>query len=69
MPDNLANQLRALVVNSGETITAVARGAGIPVPVLWRFVRGKRLQLATSTVHKLMEYFNLELRQKDPGHR
>jgi plasmid maintenance system antidote protein VapI len=57
----MAEQLRRAIRESGQPITAVARGSGIPQPVLHRFVKGER-DLTLRTAEKLLVYFGLELR-------
>ena len=50
-------------INERKTIAEVAYGAGIPVPVLWRFANGQR-DLTLRTADKLIEYLGLEIRDK-----
>ncbi len=57
----MAEKLRMVVRESGQTVAAVARGAGIAQPVLHRFVNEKR-DLTLRTAEKLASYFNLALR-------
>jgi hypothetical protein len=59
----LAATLRALILGSGETVAAVSRNTGIAQPVLHRFMTGER-DLTLRSVEKLLNYFNLELRQR-----
>lgn len=59
----LAETLRAAIAESGDTVTGVARGAGIPQPVLRRFAAGKR-DLTLRTADKLLHFFGLELRPR-----
>jgi plasmid maintenance system antidote protein VapI len=58
----MANILKAAIQESGETVAAIARGAGIAQPVLHRFVAGER-DLTLRTADKLAAYFKLELRK------
>jgi DNA-binding phage protein len=45
---------------AGQTITAIARGAGITQPTLYRFVT-RQQNLNLENAEKLVDYFNLEL--------
>jgi plasmid maintenance system antidote protein VapI len=59
----MAHVLLRAVRESGLTVNAVAVAAGVPQPVLHRFVAGERgLNLATA--QKLVDYFGLELRPR-----
>jgi plasmid maintenance system antidote protein VapI len=58
----MADILKAAIQESGETVAAVSRGAGIAQPVLHRFVAGER-DLTLRTADKLAAYFKLELRK------
>jgi DNA transposition AAA+ family ATPase len=55
----ISNQLRQYIRNCGMTVSAIAEGAGIPQPMLSRFLNGAGAYL--STVDKLTEYLGLEL--------
>ena len=57
----LAKQLLALVAGSGMTVNALALAAGIPQPVLQRFVSGERGNLRIDTADKLCEFFGARL--------
>jgi plasmid maintenance system antidote protein VapI len=59
----MAEQLRKAMQTSGKTVNAIAVKAGIPQPVLYRFVNGER-DLTMSTAQKLADYFGLELRPR-----
>jgi plasmid maintenance system antidote protein VapI len=59
----IADRLRQAVRASGQTVNAVAVGAGVPQPVLFRFVSGER-DLTLRTAQKLADYFGLELRPR-----
>jgi len=52
--------LKDAIRGSGLTLTAVAQGAGVPIPVLSRFVAGTR-SLKLTTVQKLFNYFGLRI--------
>lgn len=59
----MADQLRKAIQSSGKPVSTVASDAGVPQPVLHRFVRGER-DLTMRTAQKLADYFQLELRPK-----
>lgn len=61
--ETIADVLRRKIAER-ETIAEVAYGAGIPVPVLWRFATGQRDSLNLRTADKLLEYFGLEITDK-----
>ena len=60
----MANLLRKAIRKSGKTVNAIAVEAGVPQPVLHRFVKGER-DLTLTTVQKLADYFGLELRPRN----
>jgi AcrR family transcriptional regulator len=53
-------------LKEGMTLNAIARAAGIPQPVLYRFVNRKR-DLTLRTAQKLADSFGLELVQARPN--
>src|SRR5262249_19954949 len=55
---SLADALRRAIKESGQTVLAIANGAGIPNPVLYRFVNGQR-DLTLRTASKLMDHLGL----------
>ena len=57
----VADQLRELINDTGLSVYAVAKGAGIAQPVLHRFCTGER-DLTLTTADKLIAYFDLELK-------
>ncbi len=59
----MTETLKRAIQESTETVAAIAREAGIPQPVLHRFVAGER-DLTMKTAEKLVIYFDLELRSK-----
>jgi hypothetical protein len=62
----MAEQLRKMIeraVKDGKSVRAVAIEAGVPQPVLHRFMAEER-DLTLTTVQKLADYFGLELRQR-----
>lgn len=62
----LQDQLRKAVKDSGLTLYAIAKGAEIAYPVLFRFARGER-DLTLETATKLADYFGMRLtRPKRP---
>lgn len=60
----IADQLRRAIEDSGLSVTAIAKAAGIAQPVLHRFYTGER-DLTLTTADKLIVYFGLELTQRD----
>lgn len=56
----IADQLKNAIRESGKTVNALAVEAGVPQPVLHRFVKGER-DLTLTTVQKLADYFGLRL--------
>lgn len=61
----MAEQFRRMIRRSGLTVNAIAVGAGIPQPVLHRFMTDEKKDLTLATADKLLAYFNLELRKID----
>jgi plasmid maintenance system antidote protein VapI len=62
----LQDQLRQAVQDSGLTLYAIAKGAKIAYPVLYRFASGER-DLTLETATKLADYFGMKLtRPKRP---
>ncbi len=59
----IADALRQAIDESGLSIYAIAKAAGIAQPVLHRFYAGER-DLTLTTADKLIEYFGLELKPK-----
>jgi plasmid maintenance system antidote protein VapI len=59
----MAEQLKKAIRDSGKTVNAVAVEAGVPQPVLHRFMKGER-DLTLTTVQKLADYFGFELRAR-----
>ena len=57
---NLSGALRAAVRATGLPLNAVARAAGIPQPVLHRFMAGQR-DLTLRTADRLARHLGLEL--------
>ena len=45
----------------GRNINRLARDAGVPYPVLWRFMHGERPTLNTATLDRLAAALDLEL--------
>jgi len=56
----MSDVLRKAVTATGESVTTVARGAGIPQPVLYRFMTGER-DMRLQTAEKLAAFLGLEL--------
>jgi hypothetical protein len=64
-PIELADFLRKQVNevnNSGVSLNAIAMGAGISPPVLWKFIRTPGAELKTNTAGKLMNYLGCTIR-------
>lgn len=59
----LADVIRRAVAARKESTSETARGAGIPQPVLHRFMAGER-DLTLRTAEKLMKYLGLEVRKR-----
>lgn len=59
----MADTLRQAVLDSRMTVNAVAVAAGVPQPVLHRFMNGER-DLTLRSVQKLADYLQLELRPR-----
>ena len=57
----LAKQIKELVENSGLTTNALAVAAGVPQPVLYRFLTGGQENLRLDTIDKLCEFFQVRL--------
>lgn len=57
----MAEVLRRLVREGGQSVNAVAAAAGVPQPVLHRFLASER-DLTLRTAQKLADHFGLELR-------
>jgi transcriptional regulator with XRE-family HTH domain len=63
---SLTKQLKQAVKQSNLTTYAVAKGAGVPVPTLSRFLRGER-DIRLATADKLAAFFQMHLtRPKRP---
>ena len=62
----LQDQLRQAIQQSGLTLYAIAKGAGIAYPVVYRFSTGER-DLTRETASRLADYFGMRLtRPKRP---
>jgi len=62
----LQDQLRQAVQDSGLTLYAIAKGAKIAYPVLYRFASGER-DLTLETATRLADFFGMKLtRPKRP---
>jgi plasmid maintenance system antidote protein VapI len=62
----IAETLKRAVEGSGQNLAEIGRAAGIPQPVLWRFMAGER-DLTLRTADKLLDYFGLEIRPRGKG--
>ncbi len=61
MPRDIAEQLRIAVRDSGLNLNRLAKKAGVPQPVLWRFMQGQDIHF--STARKLASFLGLQLRK------
>ena len=61
-----ADTIRQAVRTSGETVTAVARGAGMPQSTLSRFMRDMR-DLTLGRAQRLADYLGLQLQPGEQG--
>jgi DNA-binding Xre family transcriptional regulator len=57
----ITEQLRGMIANSGMTLNALAVAAGVPQPVLHRFVSGVRENIRLDTAGKLCQFFGARL--------
>lgn len=64
----MAETIRRAVQESGDSVAAVARGAGVVQPVLHRFMAGER-DLTLRVADRLVRYFNLRLVHQGKGTR
>ena len=56
----LDEQLQEAIKNSGKSINSIAIAAGVPQPVLQRFVSGER-DIRLETTAKIADYFGMRL--------
>jgi len=59
--ENMTDQLRNAVHDSGFSVNHIAAGAGIPQPVLQRFISGERQNIRLDTADRLAAYFGMRL--------
>ena len=57
----LDEQIRKIVKKSGMTTNALAVAAGLPQPVLHRFLKGERENIRLDTADKLCRFFGVKL--------
>ncbi len=57
----LDEQLRAMIANSGLTTNALAVAAGVPQPVLYRFLTGEQRSIRLDNAGKLCAFFGVRL--------
>jgi plasmid maintenance system antidote protein VapI len=62
----ISEALRKAIQSSRESVTAIAKAAGIPQPRLYRFAEGQQ-GLTLKNADKLAVYFGLELTRRE-GH-
>ena len=60
---SLADQMKAAIRNSGQSLYEIAKRSGVGLPVLYRFMVGQR-DIRLATAGKLAEYLELELRPR-----
>ena len=65
----MAEVLRRAVRESGQTLAAINRGSGVPLPRLWLFQTGQQASLSPANASKLASYLHLELRPARRGRR
>jgi len=59
--NELANQLRAAILDCGRTMNSIAVAVKIPQPCLWRFVHKGTYNLSLDNANKLCQYFGMRL--------
>ena len=59
---SVTEALRSAIQTDGRPISRLAEDSGVAYPVIYRFVKGDRRGLNTSTVDKLAVVLGLELR-------
>lgn len=64
--NTLAEQLKAAIAKYEFSVYRLAKEAGVPQPVLWRFVKGQR-DLTLSTASKVAKVLGLAMRPKRKG--
>jgi transcriptional regulator with XRE-family HTH domain len=62
MPKDMADALRAAVLNSGYSANQIAKATGVPQTTLSRFLRGEDMSVHRAA--KIAAYLGLELREK-----
>ena len=61
MMKTLADQIRQAVDQSEWSLNSIAKEAGVPQPVLHRFIHGDRDDIRLSTADKLCQLFGMKL--------
>lgn len=59
-PD-LADQIKAVIQASGLSVYEIAKGSGVPQPVLQRFITGQQANIRLDTASKLATFFGMRL--------
>jgi len=54
-------QIRQMIRESGMTLNAVAVAAGVPQPVLYRFLNGGQATISLETAERLCAFFDVRL--------
>lgn len=62
----LGQQLQAMITDRGMSINALAVAAGVPEPVLHRFLSGVRANIRLDTADKLCKFFDVRLTRPKP---
>jgi predicted XRE-type DNA-binding protein len=57
----ISEQLRAAIAESELSSYRIAKGAGVPQPVVHRFASGKRKNIRLDTADKLAKFFGMRL--------
>ena len=64
----ISDQLRQAILDSGQTLLAIAKGCGVDNGALSRFMRKER-DLTTRSVDRVCSYLGLELRKSKQKER
>ena len=60
----ISEVIRQAIEDSGQSVYEIAKGAGVPNPTVYRWVRRIRSNISIDTADKLADYLGLELRPK-----
>jgi transcriptional regulator with XRE-family HTH domain len=67
MASDIAEQLRAAILSSGQSANAIAKATGVPQTTLSRFLRGEDMSIERGA--KVAAYLNLTLTSSTPLRR